>query len=533
MGSSVYKVLITTSGTGSRLGALTAHINKALVRIGQKPAIASIIEAYPKEVPMVITVGYLAEQLREFLPLAYPDRTFEFVQVDTYEGDGSSLGFSMLHAENNLQSPFIFHSCDTIVTEPIPAPMQNWIGGFMVDKKNTDLPLAQYRTHSVVNNSVVKFNEKGEPNFESIHIGLIGINDFKSFWKKLKNIYESDKANTGHSDVHVVGAMLASGSKFDLVPFHSWYDTGNPTSLAKTRQALGKNFEILDKEGELTFIFDTFVIKYFSNAQLTASRVKRAAILSGLVPELQGATEHFYRYQYVPGELYARVASDDNFRVFLDWAKKELWLPSESVEKKKFHTACHSFYHDKTLERVKKFLSVTNIKDGPSIINGVAVPSLEEVLNGVNFKQLSKGIQSRIHGDFILDNVIKTPSGYCLLDWRQDFSGLLEVGDLYYDLGKLNHNLTVNHDKVNNNAFSAAVDGENITCSISRSPELVECEKVLETFVKEQKWDWRRVNIVTSLIWLNMSPLHPTPQNFNLFLFYFGKLHLWQTLQKQ
>ena len=34
-----YKVLITTSGIGSRLGDLTTYTNKCLVRIGNKPAI--------------------------------------------------------------------------------------------------------------------------------------------------------------------------------------------------------------------------------------------------------------------------------------------------------------------------------------------------------------------------------------------------------------------------------------------------------------------------------------------------------------
>lgn len=523
-----YKVLITTSGTGSRLGALTTYTNKALIRIGQKPAISYIVESYPREVPMVVTVGYLADQLREFLPLAYPDRTFEFVQVDKFEGEGSSLGFSMLHAEQNLQCPFIFHSCDTLVTEPIPEPHKNWIGGFMVDKENTDLLLDQYRSHSVVNNRVIKLNEKGDPDFQSIHIGLVGINDFKTFWEKLKNIYKSDPANTGHSDVHVIGAMLVGGSQFELFPFHAWYDTGNPASLAKTRRYLGDNFEILDKEKEMTFIFDKFVIKYFSNPQLTANRVSRAALLSGLVPTIQGSTEHFYRYQYVRGDLYARVASGDNFYGFLDWAKKNLWLSSEVVEEKKFHTACYIFYHDKTVERVKKFLSDNNIKDGPSIINGVATPSLEEVLKMVDFEELSQGIQSLMHGDFILDNIIKTSEGYCLLDWRQDFSGIIEVGDLYYDLGKLNHNLTVNHDKVHDNKFTVNIDGKNVTCSIERLPQLVECEKILEIFIKEQNWDWRRVNLLTGLIWLNMSPLHHYP--FNQFLYFYGKLKLWKTL---
>ena len=42
-----YKVLITTSGLGSRLGELTDYTNKSLVRVTDKPAISNIIESYP------------------------------------------------------------------------------------------------------------------------------------------------------------------------------------------------------------------------------------------------------------------------------------------------------------------------------------------------------------------------------------------------------------------------------------------------------------------------------------------------------
>ena len=40
-------VLITTSGTGNRLGNLTKFTNKSLVRVGEKPSISYIIESYP------------------------------------------------------------------------------------------------------------------------------------------------------------------------------------------------------------------------------------------------------------------------------------------------------------------------------------------------------------------------------------------------------------------------------------------------------------------------------------------------------
>ena len=81
-----YKVLLTTSGLGSRLGNLTKFINKSLVRIGKKPAISYIIELYPIDTEFVVSLGYYGDQVKQFLSLAYPDRNFIFVDIENYNG---------------------------------------------------------------------------------------------------------------------------------------------------------------------------------------------------------------------------------------------------------------------------------------------------------------------------------------------------------------------------------------------------------------------------------------------------------------
>lgn len=527
----MYKVLITTSGTGSRLGELTKYTNKALVRIGKKPAISYIVEAYPTDIEIVVTLGYFGNHVREFLLLAYPERTFTFVTVDPFEGEGSSLGYSMLQAQDVLMCPFIFHSCDTIVVEPIPVPEKNWIGGYMVGTQSTDLNLAQYRTHKIVDNKVVSLKEKGDPDFESIHIGLIGIYEYKNFWNALTDIYTSDPLNTGHSDVHVISAMLDGGFKFDLVPYTSWYDTGNPTALEKTRNVLGQDFRILDKADESIFIFDTFVIKFFANSLMVASRVKRAQILHGLVPEVIDFKKNFYKYTYISGDLYSRVVDTQDFKKFLSWTKEHLWIKNECVSKDVFESACLTFYKEKTVERVKKFLSKKGFLDRENVINGVEVPHVQKMLDMLNFNKLCTHDQYRIHGDFILDNIIKTKTGYSLLDWRQDFGGLIEVGDIYYDLAKMNHNLTVNHDIINENCFEININKNVVECRIDGVQTLKECKMILKSFVIEHGFDWNIVEILTGIIWLNMSALHHDP--FDTFLFYFGKLQLWNALNQQ
>ena len=63
---SYYKVLITTSGIGRRLGDLTKYTNKSLIKVSDKLAICHIIERYNKNVEFVITLGYYGNLVKDF-----------------------------------------------------------------------------------------------------------------------------------------------------------------------------------------------------------------------------------------------------------------------------------------------------------------------------------------------------------------------------------------------------------------------------------------------------------------------------------
>ena len=144
-----YRVVIPTAGIGARLEKLTKHVNKSLVGISNRPILSHLIDQFPNSCEFVIGLGYKGELVKEFLELAYPDRTFHFVNIDPFEGNGSGLGHSLLCCEQYLQEPFIFISCDTLVKEPIPNPKYNWMGFSNVKD------LSAYRTLVVKNRNII------------------------------------------------------------------------------------------------------------------------------------------------------------------------------------------------------------------------------------------------------------------------------------------------------------------------------------------------------------------------------------------
>jgi GTP:adenosylcobinamide-phosphate guanylyltransferase/thiamine kinase-like enzyme len=518
-----YKVLITTSGIGSRLGEITKYTNKALVRIGDKPSISHIIEKYPNDVTFVITLGYFGDQVRDFLEIAYPTKQFKFVNVDKYEGEGSSLLYSMNCAQVLLQEPFIFHACDTIIEDEIIAPIHNWIAGYKGSGSSN------YASLSTVGDEISEMHYKGFINCDYLHVGIVGVNDYKTFWKIANEVLQIKKNDTSIGDVDVLKELVKI-NKYKINSIKKWHDIGNINSLEIARSIFKDNdFHVLDKLAESIFKIDNNVIKFFSDPKILNDRVNRVKYLNMTVPKMESVKNNFYKYEYVKGDLFSTVANRSNFIELIKWAEEKLWLNVET-DTKKFNNDCHDFYINKTQKRIKEFLNKKSIIDKKTIINGEEIPTIGELLLKIDEKLLCNGTSTNFHGDFILDNIIKIGNDeFKLIDWRQDFASNIEAGDMYYDLAKLAHNLVVNHEIIDNNQFYIKIDSNGIVnLNIHRLQTLVDCENIYFSYLEKAGYNTKKIKLLRAIIWLNMSPLHHHP--FDNFLFYFGKYELFRLI---
>jgi NDP-sugar pyrophosphorylase family protein len=512
-----YKVLLTTSGLGSRLGNLTKFTNKSLVRIGDKPVISHIIETYPKDVEFVVTLGHHGSQVEQYLTLAHPERNIQFVEVDNYMGEGSSLLYSISLCEEYLQSPFIFHACDTILPKNYIQDVDfstNWSIGGVGDNSQS------YRTINCVNGKIASINEKGEQNFDFVYVGVSGIQQYEVFWNTCRSILQTVKTSD-LSDCHVIRKM----NDFGVIKIDDWYDIGNIDALRRTRSKIKGTIHVLDKEDENIFLFDEFVIKFFYNKKVCYDRVSRTENLKGLVPNLLGSTENFYKYQYVKGDLLSDVVDLQKFGSLLFWSKENLWTEKEDPS---YENNALSFYKDKTVLRIEKFLEKYNLTDGYDLINGSLVPPIKELLEQVDFNSIMGKSPTGFHGDFILDNILLSEDTFKLIDWRQDFNGSIDAGDMNYDLAKLNHNLILNHEILDKNLYS--INFENgIRCDVHVKKSLLDCKVILKDFCERQGIDYKLIEVLSSIIWVNMAPLHEHP--LDMFLYYFGKYNLFLNLR--
>lgn len=510
------KVCILTAGTGSRLGERTTFLNKSLVSVAGCPTLTRSLQMFPSDTEFVIALGYRGELVKEYLTLAHPERKFQFVDVFPFDGPESGLGLSLLNCRPLLQEPFIFLSCDTLVEESVPPPTENWMGyGDRAD-------ISSYRTVELTHGLVTGIQEKGSLSAAKPYIGLAGILDQALFWRAMES--GSVQARE-QGEVYGLRALLLGGVTIRGHAF-TWYDTGTPEELQATRLhfTTPDHPDILEKPDESIWFVGNKVIKYSNNEQFIRDRVHRAAGLRGFVPQVAGFTKHMYAYPKVDGSVLSRVITVPRFQALLRHCQ-EFWQVRElsSAESVNFYTVCNSFYQDKTRERIKQFYDRFHCHDGKTEINGRELPPLDDLLAQVDWSALAQGLPVRFHGDFHFENILwsEKEQRFVFLDWRQNFGGIQEFGDIYYDLAKLLHGLIINHGLIVHDAFSVNWEQDTIRYDFLRRHILIACQQFFDEWLNEQGYDRRKVYLLTALIFLNIAALHHHP--YCLLLYALGK----------
>lgn len=516
------KVLITTSGVGSRLGNLTKYLNKSLIRVGNKFAICHIIDKFDfRTTDFIITLGFQGHLVKEFLKIAYEKHHFIFVDVDNYDGLGSSLVYSLLKTREYLQSPFYFFCCDSIINDEISLDLNE--NHLYLAKSNEG---SLYSSVNICGKEIKKINGKGEKDFDYVYSGVSYINDYDEYWNSMMNIYNQNYMDKNLSDVDVIASLIAKNHKFHFKILEEWYDIGNINSYNIALKKFKCNYEILHKDNEAISFHKTKVVKYANDEISNLNKIRRGHLLYPLTPKILNEGKYFFGMELIQGTILSKLKKSGEIYKLLEWSYENLWKHKKiSLD---YIETCHRFYKRKTYDRLND-LRKSNFYDY-GIINGMDIGTIEDLLNEIDWSSLNTSEFYQYHGDFILDNIIKTDdNSYKLLDWRQDFGGNISHGDMYYDLAKLRHNIIFNHDNINRGLFEIIVDNNQISVDIKCNYLLIQQLEDFDKFVQEKNLNLKKIKILTALIWLNMSPLHE--YHISKFLFYFSKFNLYKEIR--
>ena len=313
-------------------------------------------------------------------------------------------------------------------------------------------------------------------------------------------------------------------SEFHATQF-TWFDTGSIPGLNNTRlnyQPIKENtHNILEKEEEKIWFSNNKVIKFSNDENFIKERIKRSKILEKYVPQIIDKKKNMYSYGYVSGDVLSSQISIEIFDTLLNvledfWEKKQL----SEKEYKDFTFACHEFYKDKTFQRLEVFLTMYPYSNKNINLNNKKVKPPYTYLDKIDWKKLSEGVPVSFHGDLHFENILYGNKKFTFLDWRQNFNGLLEVGDIYYDLAKLLHGILLPHPVVTAGLYSISESEDDVNIDIQLPSHFEEIYNFFIDWLNKKKFDIKKIHILCALIYLNIAPLHHHP--YSRFLFYYG-----------
>lgn len=515
-----YRVYIPTAGIGSRLGDRTKFINKALLKIGNKAVISHTIDQFPIETEFVIALGYMGDIVKQYLQIAHPDRKFIFVSVDKFEGSGSGPGYSIMQCKEFLQCPFYFVACDSII---LPEDWKYNLKLFHSWSSFSEIEEHEKENYCTARDNedyeIVEIFNKSKDGTNQAFTGIAFIKEYNEFWTDFKE-----------QETEIAPAILKM--KNMCMTDDNWFDIGNEEGLQRARQHF-KGIQNLDKLNEEIYFFDDCVMKYFHNENIIKNRLERTKYLNNTIPKIIFSSKNFYKYEFLKGENLFEIDNPHEFLpALLRYCQLNLWKNIELSEEDKitFKNTCRSFYYHKTQARID-CLSISCKEN----INGAHVPKIHDLLESIDWEQLYAGAPSRYHGDFQFSNILLVEKEYFkifkFLDWRQDFGGLIEYADLYYDFAKLYANLLWPHNSVKNKKYVFQEEENNVIVSIEINESIKKCIDIFEKWIVENNFSLKKVKTLSCLVLLNMAPLHESPLDKHLF--YYAKSLLYKEINVQ
>ena len=413
---------------------------------------------------------------------------------------------SLQCCKNKLLKPFYFTSCDSICTPPFEKHNENWIG---IKKINATM-CSQYSTVIMKKGLVQTLINKKQSNSNECFAftGLAFIKNYDVFWEGIENAKYDSKTK----EREVLDGFQNLADKSSLAAYHvDWLDAGDPHIYREATQNQ-KEYDF-SKENEVIYIHSNKIIKWFKHKDKIMCLKKRADLKPRFFPKNIRMGEEFISYKKACGDVFYQNYSSSRFIDILNELKKYFWTHGDTSQKQK-DQFLEEFYYIKTIKRF--YLLKKKVRESNQILPDIKF--LDANLKTLPWEELKLEETHFIHGDLQFDNIIFDPQSnlFTLIDWRDQFSGLLDIGDIYYDLAKMKGGIILNYYLIKKGCFQFYQNDSNIWYHLPKYRFKEDALSIFNQFIDKYRFNHRKINLLVGIIYLNMAPLHHPP--FDLIL---------------
>jgi hypothetical protein len=302
----------------------------------------------------------------------------------------------------------------------------------------------------------------------------------------------------------------------DTARLDTWMDFGCP-EIYKTAYTKSHKYDF-SKKDEVTYICNNRVVKWWLDETIPKKKYDKVTANPSVFPSNCVYKGNYMAYDYFKGQTLYEFNNPAAFAPLLDWLETNVWLDCNAD----VYNSSVEFYKTKSLSRINKFLEKYPNLSPVTNIDGVEVKDYNYYLDKIEWNYLATVTRPGfLHGDLQFDNiVISDDLEFKIIDWRHEFAGLVEYGDIYYDLAKMAGGLIINYANIKNHNFNIEIEDTTVTLSIPSIDHIAVYQAQLKKYIEDNNLDYKKVQMLIPIIFWNMSPLHTAP--FDLFLWYLG-----------
>ena len=240
------RAVIPAAGFGTRLKPHTFSLPKVLLNVGGKPILGHIIDKLLSENinKATFVIGYLGEQIIEYVEKEYPSLQANFVEQKEMLGLGHAIYVAMPTFDDD--EIFIILG-DTVFDVDLKDVFKNKHSALGVKKIEDP---RRFGVAVCENGKIVKLVEKPQTFVSNLAlVGLYYIANAKAFENSLKELFEKEIKTRGEYQLtDALQLMIEKGEHVTTFNVDGWYDCGKPETLLTTNQFLlsrnGTNREI-------------------------------------------------------------------------------------------------------------------------------------------------------------------------------------------------------------------------------------------------------------------------------------------------
>jgi glucose-1-phosphate thymidylyltransferase len=232
------KIVIPTAGFGTRMRPHTWSKPKPLVPVAGKPVLGHVLDMFstlPEINEVTFIIGYLGDQIEEYVQEAYPDLNARYVEQKELIGQSHAIWL----AREGLEGPMLMAFVDTLIEADLSdlaseeAEAVAWVKEVPDPRR---FGVADVDEQGWVSRLIEK------PKDPSINLAVVGVYYFQEAARLIEAIErqmdQGEKLGGEYYLADAINVMLEDGLQMRVEEVEVWEDCGKPDALLDTNRYL-------------------------------------------------------------------------------------------------------------------------------------------------------------------------------------------------------------------------------------------------------------------------------------------------------